>query len=74
MADLPFHRVKTITRHEWVIGRHAVTPPTARTLTDGIFFAQKHMEDLGLQIVRDDAYHYRVGDEYELILYVDVES
>jgi len=72
MADIPHHRVITVEKHEWVIG-DGERELTARQLRDGIFFAQKEMEELGIDVSYDDAYHVRTGDN-EVILYVEKET
>lgn len=72
MADIPQKRIKTVTRIEWVIGgdsEYAI----ARTLRDGIHFAQAEMEQLGIDTDYDDAFRWRAGDGASIVLYVDID-
>ena len=73
MADLPKHVVKTVTKHQWIIGDEYSDSMTARQLRDGIFFAQQDMEELGINTQYDDAYRVEVGDN-QIILSVETET
>lgn len=73
MADLPKHVVKSVKRHQWIIGDEYSDSMTARELRDGLFFAQKDMEAMGVDINYDDAFRVSVGDN-QIILSVEVEE
>lgn len=72
MADIPKHVVKTLERHEWIIG-DGDGPMTARMLRDGLYFAQQEMENMGVDISYDDAYMV-IADGYQIILRKEVAS
>jgi hypothetical protein len=72
MAFIPKHTTSTVTRHIWTIG-DGNGPIIARELRDGIYFAQKAMEEMGIDISTDDAYKV-IGDDYQVDLIVDVEE
>jgi hypothetical protein len=74
MAEIPKHTVSTTKRHEWAIGDDGEPSSIARTLRDGIFFAQKAMTELGLDVEYDDAFNWRAGDGGQIILFVDIEE
>jgi hypothetical protein len=74
MADIPKHTVTTIKRHEWTIGADYSESSIARTLRDGLHFAQKEMEELGVNVEYDDAFEWRAGDGGQIVLFVDVEE
>lgn len=73
MADLPKHVIKSVKRHQWIIGDEYSDSMTARELRDGLFFAQKDMESMGVDINYDDAFRVSVGDN-QIILSVEVEE
>lgn len=72
MPDMPKHEVEVVKRHKWIIG-NGDGPVTARQLREGIFFAQKEMEKLGVDIEYDDAYSV-VGSDYQIELIVEVDD
>lgn len=72
MADIPKHEIKTVKRHKWIIG-DGDGPLTARQLRDGIFFAQKEMEEMNIDISYDDAYTV-IAEGYQIELVVEVED
>lgn len=71
--NTPVRTETRITRYEWTIGEES-EPTTARDLNDGIFVAQKEMQDLGVDLGSDDCYYARAGDGGQIILYVDIEN
>ena len=73
MADIPKHVVRTVKKHEWIIGNEYSESITARELRDGIFFAQQDMSKMGVKVEMDDAYKVTVGDG-QIILSVEVEE
>lgn len=73
MADLPKHEVEVVKRHKWIIGDEYSDSMTARELRDGIFFAQKDMEEMGINTGYDDAYKVEVGDN-QIILTLEVKE
>lgn len=72
MPDMPKHEVDVVKRHKWIIG-DGDGPLTARQLRDGIYFAQKDMESLGIDTAYDDAYLV-VAEGYQIELIAEVEE
>jgi hypothetical protein len=68
MADLPQYQQVIVIRHEWVIG-DGESPLLARQLRDGIFFAEKEMEERGFDTKYDDAYYVRTTEDNQVVLY-----
>ena len=73
MPDLPRHVVKSVKRHQWIIGSEFSNSMTARELRDGLYFAQKDMQSMGIDTGSDDAFRVSVGDN-QIILSVEVEE
>jgi hypothetical protein len=74
MANIPKHTVTIIRRHSWEITHDGGGAIIARDLRDGIFFAEKEMQEkYDVDTSYDDAYSVTVGDE-SVILRVDEES
>ena len=71
MANIPKKTVSRHVRHSWTISND-YGPITARDLRDGMFFAEKDMTSLGIDVESDNGYHVFVSDD-KLTLYVDID-
>lgn len=71
MAEMPRRIETTILRVEWIIGNDMEEFSLARTLTDGLFFIGKQLEEMGVK-VSDDMYKWASNDGGSIRVWVDI--
>ena len=74
MPDIPKHVVKTISRHEWVIGDEHKPDQDAKNFEYGLLFAKRAMTELGVDLNYDNAYSVRAGEGASIVVFVDIET